>query len=139
MWPEVTRLNHREGTWTSARNYHHRLPYPRMIFDLTICSVLSSKTFALLKTNVDFFLFSAKQLFNFKNIHISQCISHQKLHKTHFILRHTVLLKGGSNFEKSSRVWYIFLKMIFCPKKENKFENVWLGKNAPWLPLKEAS
>ena len=32
----------------------------------------------------------------------------------------TVLLKGGSNFEKSSRVWYIFSEAIFCPEKENK-------------------
>jgi len=30
----------------------------------------------------------------------------------------TVLLKGRSNFEKSSRIRYIFLKAIFCPKKE---------------------
>ena len=53
----------------------------------------------------------------------------------------TVLIKVGSNFEKSSRLWYIFLKAIFVLKKKIKFENVWLGKKPPWVPylLKEAS
>ena len=44
---------------------------------------------------------------------------------------YTVLLKGGSNFEKSSRVWYIFLKAIFCPEKENENLKIFGWEKSP--------
>ena len=53
----------------------------------------------------------------------------------------TVLLKGSYVFEKSSRVWYIFLKAIFGPEKEKKIWKCLAGKKPTWKPylLKEAS
>ena len=42
-----------------------------------------------------------------------------------------MLYKGGSNFEKSSRVWYIFSEAIFCPEKENENLKIFGWEKSP--------
>ena len=50
----------------------------------------------------------------------------------------TVLLKGGLNFEKSSRVSYIFSKAFYCPVKENVNLKIFgWEKKSPWEPYLE--
>ena len=46
-------------------------------------------------------------------------------------LQGTVLLKVGSKFERSSRVWYIFLKAFFCPKKQTQIWKCLIVKKSP--------